>query len=222
MLTLPLRLENGHAFLDLAGDLWLLDTGAPNSFGTPGSVDIADGHFRVGSDYLGLTAETLSQYVGISCVGLLGADVLGRFDHIFEAPEGRLTLSSAELPYDGADVPLDMFMGIPIVTAVVADREHRIFFDTGAQFSYFQDDALKRYPAAGAVTDFYPGVGQFETETHDVPVSLGGVAFTLRFGQLPHSLGMTLMMASTTGILGNAILAERTVGYFPRRRLLVL
>jgi hypothetical protein len=57
---------------------------------------------------------------------------------------------------------------------------------------------------------------------HDVPVSIGGIAFTLRCGTLPGLLGMTLMMASTEGIVGNAILSNRSVGYFPRRRVMVL
>ena len=44
--------------------------------------------------------------------------------------------------------------------------ERRMFFDTGAQISYLQDDVLDTFPSAGPVTDFYPGVGQFQTETH--------------------------------------------------------
>jgi len=33
---------------------------------------------------------------------------------------------------------------------------------------------------------------------------------------------MTLKAAETEGIVGNAILSNRTVGYFPRRRRLIL
>ncbi|MFM1749820.1 MAG: hypothetical protein RLZZ188_3486 [Verrucomicrobiota bacterium] len=222
MNTLPLKLRDGHLFVELGGELWLLDTGAPTSFGTSRSITIAGEHFTLGTSYLGLTAATLSQFVGVACVGLLGADVLGRFDHIFDTAAGGLTVSTAELSHGGQTVRLDEFMGIPIVTARVGGSDYRMFFDTGAQISYFQEDSLSEFPAAGSVTDFYPGVGQFQTETHEVPVSLGGVAFTLRCGTLPGLLGMTLMMASTEGIVGNAILSNRTVGYFPRRRMMVL
>ena len=93
--------------------------------------------------------------------------------------------------------------------------------DTGAQISYFQDDSLTDFPSAGSVTDFYPGVGQFQTDTHQVAVSLGGVAFTLRCGTLPGSLGEDLMkIAGIDGIVGNQILCNRIVGYFPRRHSL--
>jgi hypothetical protein len=158
----------------------------------------------------------------VACADLLGADVLSRFDHIFDTAGGKLTVSTTQLSHDGQTVPLDEFTGIPIFTARVNGRDYRMFFDTGAQISYFQDDLLAEFPSAGSVTDFYPSVAQFQTDTHEVPVSLGGVAFTLRCGTLPDPLGTTLMRASTNGIVGNEILCNRTVGYFPRRRMMVL
>lgn len=222
MNTLPLQVRDGHLFVELGGELWLLDTGAPTSFGTSRSLSIAGEQLSLGTSYLGLNAATLSQFVAVKCAGLLGADVLGRFDHIFDTAGGRLTVSTAELSHSGQRVRLDEFMGIPIVTARVAASDYRMFFDTGAQISYFQDDSLSTFPSAGSVSDFYPGVGPFQTDTHEVPVSLGGVAFNLRCGKLPELLGMTLMMADTQGIVGNAVLTNRTVGYFPRRRAIVL
>lgn len=215
--NLPLQLRNGHLFLELDGELWVIDTGAPTSFGTPRGLIIAGEQFSPGTNYLGLTAATLSEFIGVPCVGLLGADVLGRFDHIFDTAGGTLTVSTAELSHDGQSVRLDKFMGIPIVTVRVGGSEFRMFFDTGAQISYFQNDSLTEFPFAGSVTDFYPDAGQFQTDTYEVPVSLGGVVFTLHCGTLPGMLGITLMMAGTAGIIGNEILNNRTVGYFPRR-----
>ncbi|CAN5701075.1 hypothetical protein BH11VER1_BH11VER1_38740 [soil metagenome] len=222
MNTLPLKLQDGHLFLELNGELWLLDTGAPTSFGSSNSLSLAGEQFRLGTSYLGLTAATLTGFVGVPCVGLLGADVLGRFDHIFDTASGTLTISTGELAHSGQTVRLSEFMGIPILTAQIGGTDYRMFFDTGAQISYFQDDSLSEFPAAGSVTDFYPGVGQFQTDTHQVEASLGGVAFTLRCGTLPGLLGATLMMADTEGIVGHQILCNRIVAYFPRRRALVL
>jgi len=97
-----------------------------------------------------------------------------------------------------------------------------MFFDTGAQISYFQDDSITDYPYAGPVEDFYPGLGQFVTETHIVDLKIGECIFSLRCGRLPDLLEMTLLMTGTQGILGNQFLHDRKVGYFPRRKILVL
>jgi hypothetical protein len=220
--TLPLQLRDGHVFVEIASELWLVDTGAPTSFGASPTVTIAGERFELDTTYLGLTAATLSEFVGVPCAGLLGADVLGRFDHIFDSAAGKLTVSTAELTHSGQPIRVEDLLGIPIVTAHIGGRPYRMFFDTGAQISYLPEDALKSFPAAGRVADFYPGFGQFETDTHDVEISLEGVPFTLRCGTLPGLLGMSLLVSGTDGIVGNAILSDRTVGYFPRRGVMVL
>jgi hypothetical protein len=222
MMTLPLLIKHGHLFVEIEGNLWLFDTGAPTSFGSTETLAIDNQPFSLGSDYLGLTASTLSQYVEVECDGLLGADILGRYDHILDTTGGRLTVSTAELPHEGQRILLDEFMGIPVVTANVGGREYRMFFDTGARISYFQEDSLGDFPPVGSFTDFYPGVGQFETDTHQVPISLGNISFLLRCGCLPGLLGGTLMMADTQGIVGNQVLMDRVVGFFPRRGMLCL
>ena len=222
MTTLPLIFNHGHLFVELDGHLWLFDTGAPTSFGVADRLLMGNQHFNLTSSYFGLTASTLSQYVGVECSGLLGADVLGRFDHILDTKGGRLAVSAAELSHDGQRVHLEEFMEIPIVTASVGGSDYRMFFDTGAQISYFQEDSLADFPTAGSVTDFYPGVGQFQTDTHEVPISLGDISFLLRCGCLPGLLGATLMMADTQGIIGNQVLIDRVVGFFPRRGILCL
>jgi hypothetical protein len=222
MPTLPLHFRNGHLFLETAGALWLFDTGAPTSFGTLPVLTLAGEQFQLSSSYLGLTAAALSRFVAVECVGLLGADVLAGFDFVLDAPNGTVMISTNELEYGGLTVHLDTFMGIPIVSTRIRGIDYRMFLDTGAQISYFQHDSLRSFPADGRVTDFYPGVGEFQTETHNVNVTLGGVEFTLRCGVLPELLGATLMMAETDGIIGNQVFSDRSVGYFPRRRALAL
>lgn len=221
MITFPLHKIHGHLFVQVDGHLWLLDTGAPCSFGSPADFHILGEKFELQSFYLGLTPETLSGFVGVKIDGLLGADVLNNFDIIFNCPENTSIFSLSSLNLDGQIVKLDEFMGIPIVTATVNGRDYRMFFDTGAQISYFQDDALRTFPPAGQMTDFYPGFGQFQTDTHNVHFQIAGKSLVLRCGKLPDMLGMTLMMAGTQGIMGNQILHDWIVGYFPRRGELV-
>jgi hypothetical protein len=114
-------------------------------------------------------------------------------------------------------------MGIPIVTVWIRGTSCRMFFDTGAQISYLQNDEIRAsFPAIERVTDFYLGMGQFETDTHRVDIALGSLDLTIRCGRLPGILGAMLMMAGTEGVIGNEILMKRKSGYFPRRNLLVL
>ena len=222
MIVLSLRHLNSHLFLELADGLWMHDTGAPASFGGSPSLRILDQDFGIPDDYMGLNARELSELVGVDCRGLLGADVLGAFDQIIDVPAGRLTLSTEPIEHSGNAVVLEEFMGIPIISPSVNGEQFRLFFDTGAQVSYLQDDLLASFPEAGMLEDFYPGFGKFETMTHLVPFRLASTDRTFRCGRLPGLLGLSLMMADTQGILGNAILESVPVGYFPRRGVLSL
>lgn len=219
---LALRLRRQHLFLETEGNQWLFDTGAPGSFGSVSTLVLAGEGFQLDGTFLGLDPGTLARFVGVDCVGLLGADVLSRFDILLDVPNAGATISTDRLECAGRAVPMDDFMGIPIVSVRIRDADYPMFLDTGAQVSYFQHDSLRSFPAAGSVTDFYPGIGQFETETHALDLTLGGVEFTLRCGVLPQALDSTLSMAGVAGILGNELISGKSVGYFPRRGLLVL
>ena len=222
MSLLPLRFRGGHLFLEVDGGLWVVDTGAPASFGAVPSVRIAGHTAPVRNSFFGLDASTLSRYVGVQCSGLLGADVLGELDIVFDVPDETASISTGALVHDGSTVALEEVMGLPIVSVASQGVSHRMFFDTGAKISYYQDESLSEYPSAGPITDFYPGVGQFQTETHLVDLTIGGMSFALRCGSLPGPLAATLMIAGVNGIVGNEILTAQPRAYFPRRHLLVL
>ena len=222
MTTLTLVVRNGHYFVNIDGNLWLIDTGATSSFGETPNLSICGETFELASNYLGLTAKTLSEMVGDNCVGLIGTNILSRFDLIFDTIDGNFIISKDELSHTGQSVFLNQFKGIPIVSAHISGTEYQMFLDTGAQLSYFQNNSIREFPASGVINDFYPGFGEFQTETHEVPITLGGIDFMIRCGTLPGLLGMTLMMENVQGVIGNAIFANRIVGYFPRQCRMVL
>ena len=213
--------KEGHLFVNIDGYEWLLDTGAPNSFGTS-KIGIERQDFSIPTNYMGLTAAQLSEFVNHPTAGIIGADVLNKFDILIDMKNLRVFFSAEHIALNGKVLKINDFMGIPIIQANISGVDRRMFFDTGAQISYFQDGSLDTYPPAGAFTDFYPGTGQFQTETYWVNATLGKMQYELRCGSLPKLLGMTLMMAGTEGIIGNEILQDRVAGYFPRRQELVL
>ncbi|MGD9975152.1 MAG: hypothetical protein AB7S77_18985 [Desulfatirhabdiaceae bacterium] len=138
--------------------------------------------------------------------GILGADIVNQFDVLIDCPIGSIFFSTESMEYNGDDIATDEFMGIPLIEATIAGVSRRMFFDTGAQISYLQDESISGFPPMGSMTDFYPGFGQFETETFRVEFQIGKDTFSLRCGTLPDLLGMTLMMADADGIIGNEIL----------------
>jgi hypothetical protein len=222
MQAFPLTFCDGHLFVTIDTREWLLDTGAPTSIGDIPLFVMENKTFNIPDNYMGLTGAKLSEFVGRPTVGIIGADILGKFDTLFDESNGRVSFSHDDLKLEGDVTATEEFMGIPIIEVGISGTQRRLYFDSGAQISYFQNDSLLDFPSAGKITDFFPGVGQFQTETYLVEIALGRSRYTLRCGSLPELLGRMLTMAKTEGIVGNEILRNRVVGFFPRRHQLVL
>ena len=155
----PLLYKEGHLFMELDGDLWLIDTGAPASFGNKSHILLLDQTFIITDSYMGLDTETLISYIGVSCKGLLGADVLNAFDWVFDLAEESVTLSSDTMEMQGIQIPMQAFMGIPIVPVSVNGTTCQMFFDTGAKISYLDGQLISSFPKQEIIKDFYPGFG---------------------------------------------------------------
>lgn len=219
--TYPLLFESNHLFVILDNKKWLVDTGSPVSFGEQDSLTLNDSSFDLSDAYGNLDTDALSEHIGLEVSGLIGVDILNHFDILFDIPAGSITFTREEVLWQGDTLSIDNFMGIPIIEAIIDDTPQKMFFDTGAQISYWQNIALTSFPSLGQVTDFYPGFGEFETETYQLALSIGPESHTLICGSLPGVLGETPMMASAQGIMGNEIMKDQIIGYFPRRELLV-
>ena len=207
-------------FIRIGGKDWLLDTGAPNSFGDQ-TLEIGGRCFSIPDRYLGLTTNQLSRFTNYPIAGLVGVDVLNEFDVIFDAKNGSIGVSLDELSIDGESLAMTDFAGIPIIQVNISDSNWKMIFDTGAQISYFQDASLRSFPNTGTVTDFYPGFGEFQSEAFQVSVMLGATTHELIMVVLPEMLGISLMPAGVDGIISNEFLREYQIGYFPRRQVLV-
>lgn len=222
MQRVPLLLSSGHLIATIDDDRWVLDTGSPASFGREETIELDSQHFKVASGHCGIEAESLSTLVGEPLAGLIGADILNHLDIEIDLRSSKLSISQQPIDLVGIEINLNEFMGVPIVQVQSDDGEHSMFFDTGAQISYFQNENIGRYKAAGEVRDFFPGMGEFYTETHIVEFRMHSMTFSLRCGRLPDLLGLTLGIAGVQGIVGNEICNHKIIGYFARRKLLVL
>lgn len=222
MSMFELKFLERHLYLSLGDQLWLFDTGAPQSFAEGEKLSILEKEFPIASSFMGLDANKVSEHAGVEMQGLLGADIINHFDYQIDVQNESNEISQDSIEMGQSPLQIKEFMGIPILTAEIGGAEYSMFFDSGAQYSYFQGDDLSSFPSLGKVSDFYPGVGPFETDTFSVPMKISSVDISTQCGKLPDLLAMTLSMADTSGIIGNELLLERVVTYSPRRNLLSL
>lgn len=217
----PMKLINGHLISVIGKGDWLIDTGSPASFGIT-SLSLASIEHEIANGFMGLDATSLSEQIGHPLNGLIGVDILNDYDIVFDVPAGEITISETRLQFEGVEIPTTDVMGIPLIRAEVAGHEMTAFFDTGAQVSYWETNVFLPEDLIGTFQDFYPGIGDFSTDLYFVLCRIGGVEFRIRGGVLPTSLKLLLSMGGAECIIGNEVMHDYRVGYFPKRNVIVI
>ena len=217
MTTYTLIHQAGQMFLTTDVGSWIIGTGSPRSFSELPTLELDGVSLNLAASFAGLSAATLSAFIGLPVTGLLGIDVLKRFDIEFDLPSSQIMLSSNPVAWNGTVVPLQTYQGLPILDAVIGGQNARAFLETGAKLSYWADASLVNYPATGVFEDFYPGIGLFQVDTYRVPVGIGGRNFDIRFGVPTTQVLSMLRMAGVTAILGNEIFQNYKIGFQPRQ-----
>ena len=217
MTTYTLIHQAGQMFLTTDVGSWIIGTGSPRSFSELPTLELDGVSLNLAPSFAGLSAATLSAFIGLPVTGLLGIDVLKRFDIEFDLPSSQIMLSSNPVAWNGTVVPLQTYQGLPILDAVIGGQNARAFLETGAKLSYWADASLVNYPATGVFEDFYPGIGLFQVDSYRVPVEIGGRNFEIRFGVPTTQVLSMLRMAGVTAILGNEIFQNYKIGFQPRQ-----
>jgi hypothetical protein len=225
---LPIRFQEGHAYMTILGSQWVLDTGAPASFGEtsrhplddsrpllPG-VNIANGGW---SD-----ASSVSSYLGVQVAGVIGCDFLNQHDLLIDLPNGVFQFLDSGIPRGHAHIlgfP-PALRGVPTMEATIGGQSGRYIFDTGAQLSYYVGTPPAGHTPGPACSDFWPGTGRFLAPTFIADVAFAGYTMPLRFGQPVEDLKSMLLQANLKGIIGIDLIRQKACGYYPRRKLLII
>ncbi len=198
----PLNLVNGHLIARIENATVLIDTGLPISMGTMGTWYFLNQVHELSPSYMGVSPEYISRMVGTRVDIILGSDIIRNLDVLIELDKERITFCTGYLRGTREEIPLADFMGIPITTVTIGDTLCDAFIDTGARLSYVDSTLISSLSPIGIEKDFYPGMGEFETQVFQVPVQIGHQKFSLRCGVLPVLLEKALFVTEKRGIIG--------------------
>ncbi len=215
--------DKGHLLSKINGLVYLLDTGAPTSFGDPGKIQINNEQIQIQNNYLGLTAPKLSEYIDFKVDGLLGGDIFNRVDALIDIKNRELLLSSQFIQMHGNMININFKLGVPLLSVKVGNTEMKMIFDTGAKISYLSNLPQKDAVIEEYMTDFYPGIGSFSTPIRRFDTRLGDIqSKTLKYGTLPETLSMLVAIVGANGIVGNEVFNSGVLCYSPRQNTMVI
>jgi hypothetical protein len=154
--------------------------------------------FSCATSLMNITSESLSELVGTPLTTLLhlGMDILSQFKILFDYKAGFIGFSKDVIHMKGYTLPFSSYMKIPVIELSIDHVQSKVFLDSGARLSYLLPSLTAGRQSIGEETDFYPGLGSFQTPVFDIESYITGMPFSVKFGNLPLSLQPLLKNAN--------------------------
>ena len=197
---MDILIHKRHALLADTNGYIIVDTGSPASFHKDGSITINGQQHACAQSILMMSYDDLSQQLELPIVGLLGMDIMGQYDVLFDYPNSRI-----EFDYQGSQgisLNAQIVMGIPTIPITIEGELMQCFLDSGAPTSYVNSHLTKHLSAIETREDFYPEIGTFSTPIYALSAQVADLSFDAQFGNLPFLMEASLSLANSNGIIG--------------------
>jgi hypothetical protein len=223
--TRPLVVREGHIFIRGGhGRLALLDTGSPVSIGRGAEYTVAGRSFNP-SSAMQAVLDTAGNHIGRRVEWLFGHDFFAENRVVIDWPGKKAHILRPDTPApSGVSIPIELVMGVPVVTGHSSHGVVRAILDSGASLSYVPAEVVRNLAPTGRRKDFYPGLGEFETDVWRLRVEIGGQRLAISAGVLPPMLQMMfgLLLGRDGWIIGSDFFRNRvTVIDYPDNRIIV-
>ncbi len=212
--TRPLVVSKGHMLIRGGrGRLGLLDTGSPVSIGRGQQYRIANQVWNP-STTMHAVLDTAGTHLGRPVEWLFGHDFFAANRVLIDWPARQVHLLDRNHPeQEGISIPIELVMGVPVVTGRSRRGIVRAVIDSGASISYVPAALVEGLTPVGRKKDFYPGFGEFETDVWRVRAQIGGRRLTIKAGMLPPTLQMMfgLLLRPDGWIVGSDFFRGRKI-----------
>ena len=198
--------EDLHLIIELDGNSLLLDTGAPYTIANKGVIKFCNSNDPAAKNMTGVTITNISDLLKRKIDVLLGNDVLSLYHIRISRSVNTVNVNREIIDDVGITIPFEFLMGVPVIELKVENKMKKFFFDTGAQLSYVNKEAVVNHQMLGVKKDFYPLIGEYETNFYELDAEIARNDHKMQFGVLPELIGMTLTIAGVDGIIGTELL----------------
>ena len=208
----------GHVFVELDEGRFIVDTGSPLSFGDVPSATFAGTQHRLPQSLMGLDVSVLRKLIDGPCNGLLGLNVIGATNLMFDVHAGEL--HTGPNAWDSIPLPtrtacnVRSVMGMPVLDILIGDRPAVAAWDTGAKYGYIIDESQSGGGIpADDIDDFNPILGEMHSRSWIVDVRLAPTCTVRdRVGILPASGAQMLSMFGVNAVIGCSWMSGLRIG----------
>jgi hypothetical protein len=169
--------------------------------------------------------DAVGEHIGRRVDWLLGHDFFAANRVVIDwrARQTHVLFGRSITDSRGFTIPIELVMGVPVVTGRSTHGRVRAVIDSGASLSYVPANVVQGLTPIGKRSDFYPGFGEFETDVWRVRAEIGGRRITISAGILPPMLQLMfgLILGANGWIVGSDFFRNRVMVIdYPNNRII--
>ena len=200
--TFDIIIFDKHLIIEDQNNIILVDTGSPVTLNNTPLLNFCERDFPCASKNQLTSIGEISNLLGKKITTLLGIDILSRFKCMIDYQALKLTLFEGTIAFEGELTTFTQLAGIPVLEFHVFNQKSRFFLDTGAKISYLNSKLTTHLTSEKKMSDFYPGIGPFETSCFEINTQFGQHSFNVLYGNLPKMMETMLESNQIHGIIG--------------------
>jgi hypothetical protein len=168
---------DGHVLVNVRGKEYVIDTGSPHTYTSENDLRIGELAIEGSTPPAGLL-ESLPRNVSPGVVGLIGLDVIGRYDVSISLGNRVIGFHTNVLSLPGSRaLPVGRAAeSVPILqNLLVNGRSFEALLDLGARFSYLAIPDADQGRGFGSAWDFWPAnpaIDRFPVRLHNVTLRI--------------------------------------------------
>lgn len=208
--TFQITFVKGHPAINVDGNIFIVDTGSPATFGRQETITLCGRDFNADmeNNVFGVNMEEISKLLGTHIDGFIGGDTFRQLAALeFDYPNNTITFHDV-LPdmVHGSQTDFEMCRNYVSINLLINGQTHRVFFDCGAPIAYLNPEILPNRKPDGVRNDVSPFGGAFESPVFLMETQFAGRTFESVYGPIPETHRTLVIGFGHDGIVGKNIL----------------
>lgn len=208
--TFQITFVKGHPTINVDGNIFIVDTGSPATFGRQETITLCGRDFNagMGNNISGMTMDGISNLLGTHIDGFIGGDTFRQLVALeFDYPNNTITFHDV-LPdmADSLQTDFEMCGNHVSINLLINGQTRRVFFDCGAPIAYLNPEILPNRKPDGVRNDVSPSGGAFESPVFSMETQFAGRTFVAEYGPLPETHQTYVASKGHDGVVGKNIL----------------
>lgn len=199
-------MDDNNLIVKIGNKKALLSLGTNFSLSNDKTVTILGKTFNLTDQYMGFSLKDVNKYLNVDIDYILGSEILSKYNLKIDYKNKELKLSDTAINDLKESIPIKYELEIPKIPFKVNNRNVEAILDTISNLSYVNEKNLDEKSAKGEETDFFLGMGNFETKYYNSTYTLGEESFNLKTALYPSVISKSRFLTVDKIVIGKELL----------------